>query len=511
MRIGNMKPDTRQLLDSLTALYGTCPPPDHLLAALSATSDYAAAPELLRLLGGDNPAWIRALVQTIGRIVDRMPPDRWTSLAEPLKELWTYQSYRDGSNTARYQRLIKVCSDSPSLLATINRLAAFHFSGYVREAAVAALAALHGGSELPCLLCRLNDWVLSVRTAALRVVLARLRPEYAGVFAQCLPLLVHASEGRRADLSSLMDEVRPLLARPEVRPAMHGWLRSGVRSVRRAALTALSSAADPAILEQAVLASNDPALLRDWLKTVAASSPPEVTKAVLASLRTHPIATMRRHSLDLLVALGTETESHAALEHALLDRSPLVRSTARGHRAKRGWGHFDQLYRGALDAAETSTTIAALGGIGETGNADDVGRVERYLQSPLPAVRRSALVALAMLGGESVRDVLVEHLTDESPSVVRTAARLLKPHASLVGAGRLWSIYTATTLPHTRRNVLKLLTLTSKWDSIACLLQARSRGAASVHRMDARSTQGPAAVPNPMIVALPPRRPAAAR
>jgi hypothetical protein len=42
-------------------------------------------------------------------------------------------------------------------------LASFHPSGYVREEAIAHLAAVWDGTELPFLLIRVNDWVAPVR------------------------------------------------------------------------------------------------------------------------------------------------------------------------------------------------------------------------------------------------------------------------------------------------------------------------------------------------------------
>ena len=473
MRSGELEPEIRELLDQLSAPSIPSEVTSSLLEAIAKTGRYAAVPELLTLLNADNPDRTRGVLRTIGCLLDSMAPDRWAVLEDPIDSFWRNQEYGGWSGRKWIDQIVGLCHGNRSLLVTVNQLAIFHFDGFVREAAITALAEQQDGSELASLFCRLNDWVLPVREAARRAVLQRLKPEYAVSFARCLPLVVRISGARRADHTAIIEGVMLLLQRSEIRAIMQGWLRSGTRAVRRAALTALCSANDPALLTQAAFSSNDPVLLREWLRLAIRSASPESVRTVAASLIGHPIASLRRESLELLITAGPDDAAASALQRALLDRSASVRVAARERLTERGWREFAKHYRAVLDSGESSQTAAALGGLAETGTKEDVCLVEGFLKSQTPAVRRAALRALAMLAGDAAREAVVEGLSDASPSVSRTASQLVKPYASAVGAERLWRIYLEASWPHVRRNILHLIPHASKWDGIRYLLRAR--------------------------------------
>ena len=126
-------------------------------------------------------------------------------------------------------------SHAASVPRAVQRLATFHPSGRVREAAVKAIALRADPVDLPYLLLRMNDWVLPVATRARTAVVERLNGDGAD-WVIALPVIRYLRSTTRRDLRGVLDAVQGFLASPAARDALRKGLREGSRGVRRAAL-----------------------------------------------------------------------------------------------------------------------------------------------------------------------------------------------------------------------------------------------------------------------------------
>ena len=106
-------------------------------------------------------------------------------------------------------------------------------SGYEREAAVHALAALRSGASIACLLARANDWVPAVSRAAQRALMGLLAAEHAAHWLACLEQVVALQRATRVDHSRLLAGLRALLGQPALLPMVQAAGANGSLAVRR--------------------------------------------------------------------------------------------------------------------------------------------------------------------------------------------------------------------------------------------------------------------------------------
>lgn len=124
----------------------------------------------------------------IGHLFSSVEPLDYLQLDQSMRNWTEYESLPNSP----WRRL------TPEELLELSRLpygnlalglAAMHWSGYVREAAVERLAEVTDGSELPFLLLRVNDWVTAVRTRAAQALLSKTVPGYGEHFFRNLALI----------------------------------------------------------------------------------------------------------------------------------------------------------------------------------------------------------------------------------------------------------------------------------------------------------------------------------
>ena len=89
-------------------------------------------------------------------------------------------------------------------------------NGFIREAAIHALAQSGHGPALPALLGRLNDWVPEVRRAALAAIDAFLVEEHAATWAASLGQVVALARMGRADHSRILERIAGFVSQPSV-------------------------------------------------------------------------------------------------------------------------------------------------------------------------------------------------------------------------------------------------------------------------------------------------------
>jgi hypothetical protein len=155
---------------------------------------------------------------------------------------------------------------------------------------------------------------------------------------------------------------------------------------------------------------------------------------------------------------------------ALLDGNASIRELARFHLGRLGEVDWPGAYRRAL--IEQPYLLAALNGLGETGDGSDLTAIRGHLESPHPSRRRAAVRAFAKLGGESVVADLLGCLQDDSPAVVREVRKLLEAYPSALDCERLCRMAMEDHRQKVRETALRLINSTGKWRSLPWLVRA---------------------------------------
>ena len=281
----------------------------------------------------------------------------------------------------------------------------------------------------------------------------------------------HAARNRDPEI---LGRVRALLTAPAARDVVLAGIDADDPTLRRASF------------ELAVRAGHGefPELLwRAWrwpdpaLRYLAAAEAlrqlrgPEL-RAVVARLLRDPGMGMRRLGLAALVEHFTE-DVPEVVEAALLDAHVSMRELARFHFQRlHGACDFAALYRQALAGASGAARIGgAIGGLAETGTADDGGAVAAYLGQRAPRVREAAVKGLARLAFDEHLPRVCAAVGDASATVSRAAADALLRRGVPVPAAELARMARDTRHVHVRRNVARLLAQRSGMGAIAALLE----------------------------------------
>jgi len=378
-------------------------------------------------------------------------------------------------------RLIASLDDARRLvLAPLRRLgggtaalgaASFHPSGFVREAAVRALADVWSGDELRFLLIRRNDWVEPVRRAATAALDARVGAWNAALFLPELALVERLAECGRDDHLPFVRAVRTLLRdEAATRIVLVGRIGATDAATRRPAFCALTDGvgAWPEDVRRAAQRSPDGTLRAAAVRAAAAS---DAGAAVAAALR-DPFGAVVAQALFVADERLPSSDWAAALDRAVTDRRATVRSAARWILGKRGVSDFAERYRRLLATPDAASLDGALSGLGETGDASDAPRIADFLEHARPRIRRAAVAAWTRTADVSDSGPLVRAIEDSSRAVsVRARSALLgRPSrgafdacARLVRDGRS---------PHVRFNALVVVAAGDWWSAGPVLLAA---------------------------------------
>ncbi|MFH0963425.1 MAG: HEAT repeat domain-containing protein [Planctomycetota bacterium] len=204
-------------------------------------------------------------------------------------------------------------------------------------------------------------------------------------------LLKSHEAGVRADAARTVGELGfpPFLGLLK-RPA-----RDADSAVRKAVASALAGAAEPVALSilKGLARDEEEAVRSAAARALGKGASPKGLKMLLDLARKDPSVHVRRSAAEAL-ALRKDEAASSFIEGALQDADPGVRSIAALHAAATPRAGLYDLLRELL-------------------RADD------------PFVRRNALVALSILGGETLRHELVRNASDTDPSPRAAAAALL--------------------------------------------------------------------------------------
>ena len=147
-----------------------------------------------------------------------------------------------------------------------------------------------------------------------------------------------------------------------------------------------------------------------------------------------------------------------------------IRELARFYLTKLQEVDWPEVYRRAI--IDHPQSVAALCGLGETGDHSDVIAVRGYLESPLPRLRRAAVRAFGNLGRESVMVDLAKYLQDDSPAVVREVSKQLQKSPAALDGERLFRVVLEADRQHVRDTALRLIFATGKWRSLPWLIRS---------------------------------------
>jgi hypothetical protein len=410
-----------------------------------------------------------AASRTVHALVDQLSPERLLQLGDMLNASWGWFI------GCAWQRITPanvhgLITEEPTRTSVLGLLS-FHRNGYVRHEAVRLLAQSHDASELPYLLIRQNDWVEPIRADARRAVQARLDEGHLSEFVTNLSLVIHLLSFQRQDHGDVVRRVIGVLVQPKhdkfLTRAIHSPDPTVRRGVVRLALDA-EGKQRPRVVELA-LSSTD-GVIRLWgSRHVRSCFSSKTLEGILGSLRQDGFMPVRREAL--IIQADTSPDSGRGVwRQALLDGNASIRELARFHLGKLGEVDWPELYRRAL--VEHPQSLAALSGLGETGDRSDLIAIRGCLESPLPSRRRAAVRAFAKVGGESALPDLLRYLQDDSPAVIREVRKHLEASASSLDGEWLCRVATEDDRQHVREMAIRLINARGKWGSLPWLIRA---------------------------------------
>lgn len=448
-----------------------------LVERIAEQGEAASVSEIARCLFSASEDVRKTTCRAIHRLIAPLPPDDLLHLSGVIGWScgWDISDAWDKLKPSEVASLIADPSCRTSLLGFVS----FHRSGYVRHEALRLLSAIHDGSELPFLLIRQNDWVQPISSDAREAVHSRLKDANLPAFIRCLPLVVHLLKFGRHDHSPIVHRVVEMLLKPEMDASLSEVLRSSNRSVRREVCRFglnLEGVHRPRVVAHG-LGSTD-AVVRYWCACkVRHCIPLEAIDAMIQRLQQDRYMPVRREGLSLEVDVHPE-RSQSVWQRALLDSNVSVRDLARFHLQKVPGFDAIGFYRDWL--ATNGPTFAAIGALGEIGDATDLPTLRGFLTSRLPSWRRAAVRSLASVGKERVAPELVGCLRDESPGVIREAGRKLVPLLNSVPGEMLLKIVLEGNSEQAKQMALLLIFEKGKWDGLPWLIRVADHCDASV-------------------------------
>jgi HEAT repeat protein len=411
--------------------------------------------------------------EEIHQIVSGLSPLDLATLDLRVRESWNaYGCYNLPKNWQNLKATdVERLAQSKFAMSLIG-LASFHFSGYVREAAVRALDLQRTGKELPFLLIRLNDWVPQVREAAVQAVASRVEAAYAGHLLANIGLVYKLRVCGRVE-KKFVDGICDLLKRPESKEGLMAGTTSKDKTVRQISFQ-LAAEAEPSIRAEIVSAamSSSDSIARAWaVRHILPDVSPEDLPRVIEPLLRDRFMPVRRTAL-WYAATKRPDIAKQMVRTALLDDSASMRETARQFLHVAAVENIREFYSDAMKGGEPKTLAAAIRGIGETGNVADVPLVFSFLSSPITKIRRAAVYSIGRLDVEGQMPKLVTRLSDTSPSISRVALKALRPKARAIPIAELEQLFTDGGEFHVRRNALILIMAAEKWKRLPGLLKA---------------------------------------
>ena len=301
-----------------------------------------------------------------------------------------------------------------------------HASGFKRENAVRRLGMLGNPLAIPHLIVRANDWVPQVRSAAREALRKLLRTGHAEAFVASLPAIMHLQTCARDDHTGLLQAVQDFLLRDENVPHLVAGLHSSDTHVARFATRLLVERQQITATELVMAGlSHKDVVVRSTVIDLLRKLEAEDFAAAMAKALRDVYMPVRREAFQQLLVRDVETGLRVARD-MLFDASASIREIAVRRLLDAG-EPVEQIYTRALTGSNDRVAVVTcvLWGWAFMNTQTRIGEVQQLLHSRFPAVRRSALQAIAKLLRDDSGLDLEAALADESPAVSKEAARLM--------------------------------------------------------------------------------------
>ncbi|MBW3597624.1 MAG: hypothetical protein KY475_10150, partial [Planctomycetes bacterium] len=128
-----------------------------VLQDVAESGEPAALPAIMRFVFARSAEVQIAAHQAVDRLISCVPFENLLHLSEHVRRSWRWDVSEEWRNFS--PGIVSSLAIGTRPATSVLGLASFHPSGYVRHQAVRLLAEVRGGSELPYLLIRQNDWV----------------------------------------------------------------------------------------------------------------------------------------------------------------------------------------------------------------------------------------------------------------------------------------------------------------------------------------------------------------
>ena len=326
--------------------------------------------------------------------------------------------------------------------------------GRVREGAVRLLGGSRSLAVLPILGLRAADWASQVREVARDAIVRRLDDDVdAAALVAIAPMALLLGQRRRGRW--LAAEVTGRLAGASSRGVATRLLGSANLQLRRAAYQALAEAGALGLegAVQAALRDRD-IVIRSRCAEYAAGLALDADSApLIRQMLASRTPLVRVEALAALNRLG----EFDAIRDALVDRSSLVRGTARFYLKPYGID-FAEVYRKQLSRGAGAVTSGAVAGLAEAGAAGDADVIAPLLSDPRVKVRVQAIRALQILAPAiDVEQMLAFIEDDPSSAIVRQATSAILARGARVDPERLFRLLERSQPTRIRLAAWKLL------------------------------------------------------
>lgn len=409
----------------------------------------------------------------------KVPPRAWPRIDEEFR-IWGRLPRGEGCDF----------DQDPAKIIT----GACHPVGFVRERAVKQFGLLPPLIASCLLLVRVNDWVLPIRERARNAFAPSLGLLNGDQKLGILPLIERLRHCGRHQPGPLAEQWKELLGGTlDEDEWLRAWQQCPQREKRNYVdLIKISGRLPNPLTQNAILRSNDRfALLwfiRDVLPRLDESQRLAADK-LLSQSRAVPV---RREWITSLIE-NSPGEAAERLKALLLDASASLRSFARFYLSRLESMDFTEHY--SLLLKDPRHEAVALSGLAEVAPALAHTEAIPRLQSPVPAIRKAAILALSEDSLSGLIDWLFEQAQTAMPGVAKAARKRLSQIAALGPHLTMHPEQFLAFRPSLQVFLVRLSPRFGKWDALEFLLRCSSMTSLqdvtyeSLHRWNAKSNR----------------------
>lgn len=390
-----------------------------------------------------------------------LAPGQWLALDEALRRAWWRPT---PPGPAWWPSMPPRERESDAQLFCIG----CHADGHLRERALRLSQTREGRLADALAAIRCDDWVAPVRACAEDALRLRLARDAGWPFAR-IDLLLALSRRERFRDGAWRTLLAPALHAPAQADRRWSLLGHPHPRVRMFACRTIAQA-DPdrlADLAAWALAGRDPVIALWAIRDLPGLAGIGFDDALLARAERSRFAPVRAQALRVR-AQRPDAAFADRVRAALLDPHPSIRSVATF--AARALGIDARgVWRAAIDAAPGAAPRAAVLGLAEQAQAEDVARLRPSLDDASGDMRCAALRGLLRAGVDDALPVLRDALAAPQGKVVRLALTLGKSVPGALSRDTLFAAYGRAANVRARRLLLDATWHLGPWQSLDML------------------------------------------